>query len=101
MAAAAAKYADEIHVTSDNPRFEDPAKIIEHIIPGLKGSKVPWSKETDRKTAILSALQGMAKGEVLLILGKGHEKYQEIKGVRHDFSDFDVVREWVAGKGGR
>ncbi|GAB6887009.1 UDP-N-acetylmuramoyl-L-alanyl-D-glutamate--2,6-diaminopimelate ligase [Desulfothermus okinawensis JCM 13304] len=92
MGEAASKYSDVIVVTSDNPRFEDPKKIIEDILPGINSSK-PLVVEVDRKRAIQKAIEIMEKDDALLIAGKGHETYQEIKGVRYPFRDKKVVLE--------
>lgn len=78
-------------VTSDNPRSEDPFKIIEDILGGMKEKNhivIP-----DRREAIYKALELASEGDIVLIIGKGHENYQEIKGVRYHFSDYEVARE--------
>jgi len=94
MGKVASKYSDLIVLTSDNPRSEDPEAIIEDIVPGLN-SKVPVIFEVDRKKAIEKALSLMEKGDALIIAGKGHETYQEIKGKRYPFSDRGVVEEII------
>lgn len=95
MGKAVSEFADKIIVTSDNPRDEAPEDIIIDILAGIKGS---YEAVVDRKKAIASALDSLAKKEIILIAGKGHEEYQEIKGVKHPFSDFDVVTNFKAGK---
>ena len=92
MGKAASKYSDVVIVTSDNPRFEEPVKIIEDILVGINGSR-PYFVEDDRKKAIQRAIEMLNKDDVLLIAGKGHETYQEIKGVRYPFMDKEVVLE--------
>ena len=92
MGAAAGRYANKIYVTSDNPRDEVPEMILEDILLGLHG-KDHVTATPDRKLAIKMALDALEKNEVLLILGKGDEDYQEIKGVKHPFDDREVVRE--------
>jgi len=92
MGAVAGRYANKIYVTSDNPRDEVPEMILEDILLGLHG-KDHVTATPDRRLAIRMALDALEKGEVLLILGKGDEDYQEIKGVKHHFDDREVVRE--------
>ncbi len=92
MGSAAGRYANKIYVTSDNPRDEVPEMILEDILIGLHG-KDHVVATPDRRLAIKMALEALEKNEVLLILGKGDEEYQEIKGVKHPFDDRVVVRE--------
>lgn len=92
MGAVAGKFAQKIYVTSDNPRDEVPEMILEDILVGLVG-KDHVTATPDRRLAIKMALENLDKDEVLLILGKGDEDYQEIKGVKHPFDDRQVVRE--------
>jgi len=92
MGAVAGRYANKIYVTSDNPRDEVPEQILEEILVGLRG-KDGVTACPDRKLAIKLALDALEENEVLLILGKGDEDYQEIKGVKHPFDDREVVRE--------
>ena len=92
MGAVAGRYANKIYVTSDNPRDEVPEYILEDILIGLHG-KDGVTATPDRRLAIKMALDALEENEVLLILGKGDEDYQEIKGVKHPFDDRVVVRE--------
>lgn len=92
MGAVAGRYANKIYVTSDNPRDEVPEQILEDILVGLLG-KDGVTACPDRRLAIKMALDAIEEDEVLLILGKGDENYQEIKGVKHPFDDRAVVRE--------
>ena len=92
MGAVAGRYAKKIYVTSDNPRDEVPEMILEDILVGLHG-KDHVTATPDRRLAIKMALDALEENEVLLILGKGDEDYQEIKGVKHHFDDREVVRE--------
>ncbi len=92
MGAVAGRYANKIYVTSDNPRDEVPEMILEDILLGLHG-KDHVTATPDRRLAIKMALDALKENEVLLILGKGDEDYQEIKGVKHPFDDREVVRE--------
>jgi UDP-N-acetylmuramoyl-L-alanyl-D-glutamate--2,6-diaminopimelate ligase len=95
MGAVAGRYANKIYVTSDNPRDEVPEMILEDILLGLHG-KENVTATPDRRLAIKMALDALEKDEVLLILGKGDEDYQEIKGVKHHFDDREVVRELLS-----
>ncbi|WP_295421143.1 UDP-N-acetylmuramoyl-L-alanyl-D-glutamate--2,6-diaminopimelate ligase [Sulfurovum sp.] len=92
MGAAAGRYANKIYVTSDNPRDEVPEMILEDVLMGLHG-KEHVTATPDRRLAIKMALDALEPNEVLLILGKGDEDYQEIKGVKYPFDDREVVRE--------
>jgi UDP-N-acetylmuramoyl-L-alanyl-D-glutamate--2,6-diaminopimelate ligase len=88
---AIAQMAQHVLVTSDNPRSEDPAAIIEQIVAGMDASRTDSTFQAieDRAAAILSAVRHAAKPDVILVAGKGHEPYQEIKGRRMAFSDAD------------
>jgi UDP-N-acetylmuramoyl-L-alanyl-D-glutamate--2,6-diaminopimelate ligase len=92
MGMATAGYADVIFLTSDNPRDEDPMSIIEDIRPGLKDCKQLYI-EPDRRKAIRKALRFMKPGDALLVAGKGHETYQEVKGVKNPFSDIEEIKK--------
>ena len=94
MAQEAVRQSDKVVITSDNPRFEEPQDIINDMIAGL--DKEQMKKVVciaDRREAIRTASMMAGKGDVILIAGKGHEDYQEIKGVKHHFDDHEVVRE--------
>ncbi len=92
MGAVAGRFAKKIYVTSDNPRDEVPEMILEDILIGLHG-KDHVTATPDRKLAIKMALDDLEGDDALLILGKGDEDYQEIKGIKHHFDDREVVRE--------
>lgn len=96
MGEACAKLADKLVVTSDNPRSEDPLKIIDAILVGVRGrgSGISVTVEPDRKKAIEFALREAQEGDVIVIAGKGHETTQEIKGVKYPFDDREVVRQF-------
>ena len=95
MGAAAAEYSDKVIITSDNPRSEDPEAIIRDIEAGLNtAAKRKYISITDRKEAIRTALNLAGPEDILLIAGKGHEKYQEIKGVKHPFDDKQILLEF-------
>lgn len=93
MGRIAARLADRVVVTSDNPRSEGPAEIIGDIVAGVSGGARGIEIEPDRRAAILRAVAEARRGDIVLIAGKGHEAYQEIRGVRHPFSDAAVARE--------
>ena len=94
MAQTAAKLSDKVIITSDNPRFEEPQDIINDMLAGLDNKQMKKVVSiVDRKEAIRTASMMAEKGDVILIAGKGHEDYQEIKGVKHHFDDREVVRE--------
>jgi len=94
MAAIAAKYSFNVIVTSDNPRFEEPEDIINDIRAGFSISDMARTMFiTDRKEAIRSAIITAVPGNIILIAGKGHENYQDIKGVKHHFDDKEVIVE--------
>ena len=96
MGEACAKLADKLVVTSDNPRSEDPLKIIDAILVGVRGrgSGIGVTVEPDRKKAIEFALREAQEGDVVVIAGKGHETTQEIKGVKYPFDDREVVSQF-------
>ncbi len=94
MAQEAAKQSDRVIITSDNPRFEEPQDIINDMLEGLTPQQMKKTVSiVDRKEAIKTASMLAQKGDVILIAGKGHEDYQEIKGVKHHFDDREIVRE--------
>ena len=94
MAQTAAKLSDKVIITSDNPRFEEPQDIINDMLAGLDNKQMKKVVSiVDRKEAIRTACMMADKGDVILIAGKGHEDYQEIKGVKHHFDDREIVRE--------
>ena len=81
-------------ITSDNPRFEEPQDIINDMLAGLdKHQMKKVISIVDRKEAIRTACMLAQKGDVVLVAGKGHEDYQEIKGVKHHFDDKEVLQE--------
>lgn len=99
MAREAAKGSDRIILTSDNPRFEEPEVIIEEMAAGLAAAdKERTLCITDRAEAIKTAAMLAAKGDVILVAGKGHEDYQEVKGVKHHFDDREKLRELFAAQ---
>lgn len=100
--AAAAQLADHLVVTNDNPRSEEPAAIIEQIVAGLgEDGRKKLQVIEDRATAILSAIRHAGKNDVILVAGKGHEDYQEIKGRRNAFRDADHAQLALATRATR
>ena len=96
MAQEAVKQSDRVIITSDNPRFEEPQDIINDMLAGLNPQQMKKVISiVDRREAIRTACLMAKKGDVVLIAGKGHEDYQEIKGVKHHFDDHEVVREFM------
>ena len=94
MAKAAAKYADRLIVTSDNPRNEDPELIIRDILAGLQDTDIPYDVVTDRREAIYHALKIAEKDDIIVLAGKGHEDYQILAGNEHiHFDEREVVAE--------
>ena len=92
MAVEAVKQSDKVIITSDNPRFEEPQDIINDMLAGLNAQQMKKVVSiVDRKEAIRTACMMAQKGDVVLVAGKGHEDYQEIKGVKHHFDDKEVV----------
>ncbi len=97
MAAAAEAIADELWLTSDNPRSEDPERIIADMQTGLAG-RVPAHRCADRRHAVAEAMASAGPDDVVLVAGKGHEDYQEIDGERRPFSDRALVADLMGGE---
>ena len=94
MAKEAAKGSDRVIITSDNPRFEEPQDIIDDMMAGLDDNDRDKTLcITDRKEAIRTACMLAQKSDVILVAGKGHENYQDVKGVKHHFDDKEVLQE--------
>ena len=94
MAQEAVRQSDKVIITSDNPRFEDPQDIINDMLAGLNAQQMKKVISiADRREAIRTACMMATKGDVILVAGKGHENYQEIKGVKHHFDDKEVLQE--------
>ena len=94
MAKEAAKLSDQLILTSDNPRFEEPDEIIKDMVAGLNAADMEHTLcITDRAQAIKTATMLARKGDVILVAGKGHEDYQEVKGVKHHFDDREQLKE--------
>jgi UDP-N-acetylmuramoyl-L-alanyl-D-glutamate--2,6-diaminopimelate ligase len=94
MAQVACDLSTKVFLTSDNPRSEDPNDIIKDMEQGLSSSaKRKYINIVDRKEAIKAAVSFAQPGDIILVAGKGHEKYQEIKGIKHDFDDKKILQE--------
>ena len=94
MAKEAVRLSDQVILTSDNPRFEEPDAIIQDMVAGL--TKADWDRTlciTDRAQAIKTATILAKRGDVILVAGKGHEDYQEVRGVKHHFDDREQLRK--------
>jgi len=95
MASIAVKKSQQVILTSDNPRTEDPMKILQDMEAGLTDESRSLALTiVDRAQAIKTAVMFAQPGDIVLIAGKGHEKYQEIQGVKHDFDDFKLTQEF-------
>lgn len=99
MGKIAADLADFCVVTSDNPRTEDPKAIIDDILEGMQGTKTPMEVIVDRPEAIHWALAHAKKDDVIVLMGKGHETYQEINHVKHHMDEREIVALFFDNKG--
>ncbi|MDP1762798.1 MAG: UDP-N-acetylmuramoyl-L-alanyl-D-glutamate--2,6-diaminopimelate ligase [Sediminibacterium sp.] len=100
MAQAACDLSDRVIFTSDNPRTEDPARILTDMETGLtSAAKRKYILIEDRKEAIRTAVSYANAEDIILVAGKGHEKYQDIKGVKYPFDDKEVLKEMLEGRG--
>ncbi len=97
MGFIASKFAKKIIVTSDNPRSEEPKIIIEDILQGIKNPKA-LKVEVDRKTALIEAIKWQKNDEIILVLGKGDETYQEIKGEKFPFDDREIIKNLIKNR---
>ena len=94
MAGIACTMSNKVILTSDNPRSEDPETILNQMLEGIdKSESKKVLKITDRREAIRVACSMAQAGDIILVAGKGHENYQEIKGVKYPFDDFEIVKE--------
>ncbi|MDR1601305.1 MAG: UDP-N-acetylmuramoyl-L-alanyl-D-glutamate--2,6-diaminopimelate ligase [Tannerella sp.] len=99
MAKEACRLSDQLILTSDNPRFEEPDDIIRDMVNGLNRDDMNRTLcITDRKQAIATATRLAQKGDVILVAGKGHEDYQDIKGVKHHFDDREIIKNIFASQ---
>lgn len=93
MGEVSSKLADLTIVTSDNPRYEEPMDIIEDILTGVKKADGAYVTIPDRKEAIAYSIANAKDGDVIILAGKGHEDYQEIKGVKHPMDERKLIAE--------
>ena len=95
MGEISGKIADYTIITSDNPRTEDPQKIVDQIEDGIKKTKGKYEVVVDRTEAIKTAIKMANKRDIIILAGKGHEPYQEINGVKHPFDERIIVRDII------
>ena len=93
MGEVSGKLSDFTIITSDNPRFEEPQAIIDDIVVGMKKTDGKYITICDRKEAIKYAIEHGQPGDVIILAGKGHETYQEIKGVKYDMDERVLIKE--------
>jgi UDP-N-acetylmuramoyl-L-alanyl-D-glutamate--2,6-diaminopimelate ligase len=96
MGKVAAKYADFLIITSDNPRYEDEYDIISQIESGVKDSGVSYVCVSDREIATAYAINKLCEGDILLVAGKGGENYQEIMGIKHSYNDNMIIKKIIS-----
>lgn len=99
MGAAASKYANYIILTEDNPRYEEIDDINKSIIEGISEYGCPYEVIYDRKEAIEHLLDISKPGEIVALIGKGHENYQEVKGVKRYFSEEEIIKDYMKKNG--
>jgi len=97
MGEISGKIADYTFITSDNPRTEDPDKIVKQIEKGMKKTNGKYNCITDRKEAIAAAIQMANKNDIIVLAGKGHEPYQEINGKKYSFDEREIVNDIING----
>jgi UDP-N-acetylmuramoyl-L-alanyl-D-glutamate--2,6-diaminopimelate ligase len=93
MGEVSSNLADLTVITSDNPRYEEPEEIIHDIIEGVKKGSGKYIEIIDRKEAIRYCMENALEGDVIVLAGKGHEDYQEIKGVKHPMDERELIIE--------
>ena len=98
MGEISGKIADYTIITSDNPRDEDPQEIVNQIEEGIKKTKGKYTCIVDRVEAIRHAIEMANKKDIIILAGKGHEPYQEIKGVKHPFDEREIVNKIIKGE---
>lgn len=97
MGETAGHLADFAILTSDNPRWEDPEAILDDIEEGIRGTGGDYIRIADRGEAVRYAIANAKTGDIIVLAGKGHEPYQEIRGVKYPMSEYDLIREAVKG----
>jgi UDP-N-acetylmuramoyl-L-alanyl-D-glutamate--2,6-diaminopimelate ligase len=96
MGALAAQLSDFVIVTSDNPRTEEPGKIIDDILAGMRETKTPYIIIDNRREAIGWAIRNAKKDDIIILAGKGHETYQTIGREKFHFDEREIVREFLS-----
>ena len=99
MGSAAIRLSDLVFLTSDNPRSEDPLRIIHEVLPGLSSAGVDFSIEPDRERAIRLGMRLAQPGDIVLVAGKGHEKVQITRSGSHPFDDVAVAQRALYAAG--
>ncbi|MCX7615533.1 MAG: UDP-N-acetylmuramoyl-L-alanyl-D-glutamate--2,6-diaminopimelate ligase, partial [Clostridiales bacterium] len=98
MGSIASKLSDFIIVTSDNPRTENPLSIINDILTGMKNTKCPYTVIPERREAIVYALDNAKPGDTIILMGKGHETYQEINHIKYHLDEREEINQYFAKK---
>jgi UDP-N-acetylmuramoyl-L-alanyl-D-glutamate--2,6-diaminopimelate ligase len=98
MGRVSGQLADFTIITSDNPRFEEPEAIMDDIETGIRKTKGKYIRISDRKKAIAYAIHNGQSGDIIILAGKGHEDYQEIRGVKHPMDERLLIREILSGR---
>ena len=98
MGEVSGRLSDLTIITSDNPRYEEPQDIINDIKTGIEKTDGKYVEIINRKEAIAYAIRNGRKGDVIVLAGKGHEDYQEIKGVKYPMDERDLIADILAGK---
>lgn len=96
MGETAGHLADYTILTSDNPRWEEPERILDDIEDGIKGTKGAYIRIADRREAVRYAIGQAQAGDIIVLAGKGHEGYQEIKGIKYPMSEYELVKDAIA-----
>ena len=95
MGEVSSRLADFTIVTSDNPRFEEPESIIADIVTGVKKADGKFVTITDRREAVKYAIKNAKDGDVIVLAGKGHEDYQEIKGAKYHMDERELIEDAI------
>ena len=98
MGEVSGRLADLTVITSDNPRFEEPEQIIADILTGIRKTEGKYISIIDRREAISYVMNHAEPGDIVILAGKGHETYQEIKGKKYHMSEEEIVSDVLAGK---
>lgn len=96
MGETAGHLADYSILTSDNPRWEEPEQILDDIEDGIRAAKGAYIRITDRREAVRYAIEQAREGDIIVLAGKGHEEYQEIKGIKYPMSEYELVKDAIA-----